>query len=125
MVVTADVETVYDKARALELRLRTIEYNDAIDGYRRRNETRSSISCTTYARAIIDYYATSMAVMLRSVGIPARVVSGYAEGSYIQEGGVSRVRGITIVERDGAYVVEVFFPITAGSSLSRPRAKRN
>jgi hypothetical protein len=65
-----------------------------------------------------------MVVMLRSLGIPARVVSGYAEGSYDPE-----MLMFTITERDAHTWVEVFFPgygwvefePTAGESqLNRP-----
>ena len=39
------------------------------------------------------YYASSIAVMLRILGIPARVVTGYAAGSYIVQQGVFQVPG--------------------------------
>ena len=128
-VVTADAETVYDKARALELRLRTIEYNDAIEA---PPPERDPVEYFLYdiRQGYCDYYATSMAVMLRSVGIPARVVSGYAEGSYIQEGEYQGFGYYFITERDAHTWVEVFFPEygwiefepTAGETqLNRPR----
>ena len=71
-----------------------------------------------------DYYATAMAMMLRSVGVPARAVSGYAEGIYDPEAGL-----YFVTERDAHTWVEVFFPEygwiefepTAGESpLDRP-----
>ncbi len=128
-MVTADAETVYDKARALELRLRTIEYNDAIEA---PPPERDPVEYFLYdiRQGYCDYYATSMAVMLRSVGIPARVVSGYAEGSYIQEGEYQGFGYYFITERDAHTWVEVFFPDygwiefepTAGETqLNRPR----
>ncbi len=129
-VVTADAETVYDKARALELRLRTIEYNDAIEA---PPPERDPVEYFLYdiRQGYCDYYATSMAVMLRSVGIPARVVSGYAEGSYIQEGEYQGSGYYFITEARRAHTwVEVFFPDygwiefepTAGETqLNRPR----
>ena len=75
-------------------------------------------------RGYCDYYASAMAVMLRSLGIPARTVSGYAEGLYDEESGI-----YVITERDAHTWVEVYFPgygwiefePTAGeSALERP-----
>ncbi|MBI9048035.1 MAG: transglutaminase domain-containing protein [Anaerolineaceae bacterium] len=51
------------------------------------------------------YYASSMVVMLRVLDIPARVVTGYASGTYILEQGVFQVPG------NLAHAwVEVYFP---------------
>jgi transglutaminase-like putative cysteine protease len=52
-----------------------------------------------------SYYASAMVVMLRSINIPARVVSGYAMGSYDPERAAYRV-----VEGDSHAWVEVYFP---------------
>jgi transglutaminase-like putative cysteine protease len=52
-----------------------------------------------------SYYASAMAVMLRSVSIPARVVSGYAMGSYDPERDAYKV-----IEGDSHAWVEVYFP---------------
>ncbi len=52
-----------------------------------------------------NYYASAMAIMLRSQGIPARVVSGYAQGEYNEDLGSYRVRA------SNAHTwVEVYFP---------------
>jgi len=52
-----------------------------------------------------SHFATAMTVMLRTRGIPARVVSGYAMGSFDFE------RGEYLVPADAAHAwVEVFFP---------------
>jgi transglutaminase-like putative cysteine protease len=52
-----------------------------------------------------SYYASAMAVMLRSIGIPSRVVSGYAMGSYDPE-----MAAYKVVESDSHAWVEVYFP---------------
>jgi hypothetical protein len=52
-----------------------------------------------------SYYASAMTVMLRSIGIPARVVSGYAMGSYDPE-----MAAYKVVEGDSHAWVEVYFP---------------
>lgn len=52
-----------------------------------------------------SHYASAMTVMLRSVGVPARVVTGYAMGEFTQERQAYRV------PESGAHAwVEVFFP---------------
>jgi len=50
-----------------------------------------------------NYYASAMAVMARTLGIPARVVSGYALGDYAE--GVFH-----IVEANAHSWVEIYFP---------------
>ncbi|MBI4771638.1 MAG: transglutaminase domain-containing protein, partial [Chloroflexi bacterium] len=52
-----------------------------------------------------NYYASAMVIMLRSQGIPARMAAGFAEGEYLDEWGVYRVR-----ESDAHAWPEVFFP---------------
>jgi hypothetical protein len=56
-------------------------------------------------RGFCSHYATAMVVMLRSVGVPARVVTGYATGNYDYDRGAYRVP----VSAAHAWV-EVFFP---------------
>jgi len=52
-----------------------------------------------------SYYASAMAVMLRSIGIPARVVTGYATGDY------DYTRGAYRVPANASHAwVEVYFP---------------
>ena len=52
-----------------------------------------------------DYYASSFAMMARTLGIPARVAAGYSQGEYLPEADVYRVR-----EYNGHSWPEVFFP---------------
>jgi len=121
--LTDNLATVYDKARSVETYLRSFKYNDNIDA---PPPNRDPIEYFLYdiREGYCDYYATSMVMMLRSVGIPARAVSGYAEGHYDEETGF-----YTITERDAHTWVEVYFPTygwiefepTAGESqLNRP-----
>ncbi len=79
--LTVDAPTSYQKALALEKYLRTLPYSyqvtplppngDAVDFFLFNSGTGY---CT--------YYASAMAVMARSLGIPARVATGYFTGSY-------------------------------------------
>ena len=52
-----------------------------------------------------EYFAASMAVLLRVVGIPARVVNGFQRGEWNEVGQFYAVR-----QRDAHSWVEVFFP---------------
>jgi len=52
-----------------------------------------------------EHYATAMVVMLRSLGIPARLVTGFLPGEWNEFGNYYRVR-----QRDAHAWVEVFFP---------------
>jgi transglutaminase-like putative cysteine protease len=52
-----------------------------------------------------EYFAASMAVLLRAVGVPARVVNGFQRGEWNEYGGYLVVR-----QRDAHSWVEVYFP---------------
>ncbi|MDQ3249031.1 MAG: DUF3488 and transglutaminase-like domain-containing protein, partial [Chloroflexota bacterium] len=121
--LTLSSTSVYAKAKAIESYLRTIPYNDAIEA------PPPDVDPVEYflfdiQQGYCDYYATAMAVMLRSVGIPTRTASGYAEGTYDEESGL-----YFVTEQDAHTWVEVYFPDygwvefepTAGeSALNRP-----
>ncbi|GIV75170.1 MULTISPECIES: transglutaminase TgpA family protein [Caldilinea] len=102
--LTAGLTTPYDKAKAIESYLRTIDYNDAIAA---PPPGRDPLEYFLFdiREGYCDYYATAMAMMLRVVGVPARTVSGYAEGIFDQESGL-----YFVTERDAHTWVEVFFP---------------
>ena len=82
--LTADAVTPYAKAKAIESYLRTIPYNDAIPA------PPAAVDPLEYflfdiQEGYCDYYATAMAMMLRAVGVPARVSTGYAVGAVEKE----------------------------------------
>ena len=52
-----------------------------------------------------EYFATAMAVMLRTVGVPARVVNGFQQGEYNDAADAYTVR-----QSDAHSWVEVYFP---------------
>ena len=103
--ITVGATNPYDKAVALERFLRTNILYDL--------EAPKPPSGRDYVDYLLfdsrrDYcngYATAMAVMARSVGIPARVASGYGQGEYDTERRVFRVR-----ENNAHTWVEVYFP---------------
>ena len=124
--LTANAATPYEKAKAIESHLRTLPYDDAIPA------PAASVDPLEYflfdiKRGYCDYYATAMAMMLRTVGVPARTASGYAEGLFDEES-----QAYYITQRDAHTWVEVFFPEygwiefepTAGESpLDRPKTE--
>lgn len=119
-------DTVYDKATAIEAYLRqTITYNEQIEP---PPAERDAVDYLLFERreGYCDYYASAMVVLLRAVGIPARLAAGYASGERRANGNTFLVR-----QKDAHAWPEVFFPEygwiafepTAGRSpIERPRA---
>ncbi|MCA9875816.1 MAG: transglutaminase domain-containing protein [Anaerolineales bacterium] len=103
--LTADSDNVFDKATAVQNYLReNIVYNDQIDAPPPDVEP---IHYTLFVsqEAYCTYYASAMAIMLRSQGIPARIVNGYVQGDYDEQTHSYRVRA------SNAHTwVEVYFP---------------
>ena len=104
--VTATARTPVDRARAIEEYLRgpSFTYSQDIDAPPADTdgvdhflfETRTGYS---------DYFASAMAVMLRSVGVPARLAAGYAPGEYDPATGLNAVR-----DSDSHAWVQAYFP---------------
>jgi hypothetical protein len=103
--VTAGAETPYEKASAIESYLR--------ENYPYTLDIPAPPAATDVAdyflfdlkKGYCDYYATAMAVMARSVGVPARLVSGYASGTYDV-----RNAEYNVTAADAHSWVEVYFP---------------
>ena len=101
--VVGDAPTRYDRALAIERYLRGYPYTldlpepppgrDLVDYFLFEQQ-----------EGYCDYYASAMVVMARAVGVPARLASGYAQGSYDHDAG----RWV-VTERDGHSWVEVYF----------------
>ncbi len=105
IVDNANAVTVYDQAKAIEIWLRSnIAYNESIPS---PPVGADAVDWFLYEiqEGYCTYYATSMVVMLRSLGIPARMAAGFAEGEYDTATGQYIVR-----ERDAHTWVEVYFP---------------
>ena len=99
--LTADADTPYDAVRAIERHLR--------EGY----DYSPNVPERTYPLAAFLFedesgycqqFAGTMALMLRMVGLPSRVVSGFAPGSLDEERDVYEVR-----DTDAHSWVEVYF----------------
>jgi transglutaminase-like putative cysteine protease len=103
--ITSGQANPYDKAIVVRNYLRNnINYNDQIqaapDGVDPVHYTLFNLG-----EAYCTYYASAMAVMLRSQGVPTRVVSGYALGEYDEATLSYRVRAV-----NAHTWVEVYFP---------------
>lgn len=103
--ITAGAETPYDKAVALEQYLRRNITYDLNPPERPERQDYVDFLLFDSQRDYCNGYATAMVVMARSVGIPARLAVGYAEGEYDAEGGVFRVE-----ETNAHSWPEVYFP---------------
>jgi transglutaminase-like putative cysteine protease len=103
--LAASYDNPFDKAIAIRDYLRAnIAYNDQIDAPPPGVEPIHYMLFENQ-QAYCTYYASAMAMMLRSEGIPARIVNGYAMGEYVAESTGYRVRS------NNAHTwVEVYFP---------------
>ncbi|MBV9229090.1 MAG: hypothetical protein JOZ18_07235 [Chloroflexi bacterium] len=80
--ITANAPTMYDKVVALESYLRT-HYTYSVDIQHPPGE--ESVSWFLFRsdnKGFCNYFASAMAIMARTLGIPARVAAGYTNGSY-------------------------------------------
>lgn len=119
--ITADYTNPYDKATAIERYLRAnITYNDDVSA---PPIGRDGVDYMLFERpeGYCNYYASAMAVLARSIGIPARVASGYSLGDY--RDGVFHV-----TEANAHSWVEVYFPgygwIEFEPTSSKPEIER-
>lgn len=80
--VTAPYETAFEKAEAIQAYLRTYTYSQDIEA---PPDGRDGVDYFLFdsKEGYCDYYASAMVVMLRSVGIPARIAVGYTPGDPI------------------------------------------
>jgi transglutaminase-like putative cysteine protease len=102
--ITRYYDNAYDKATALESYLRGLKYNELIEA---PPEGQDGVDYFLFDihEGYCDYYASAMAVMARTIGIPARVAAGYSQGEYNPETRAYRVR-----ENNAHAWVEVYFP---------------
>ena len=94
----------YDKAKAIEHWLRNnISYNELIPP---PPSGRDPVTWFIFEQreGYCNYFATSMVLMLRSEGIPARMAAGFAQGEYDPT-----TQTYNVIERDAHTWVEVYF----------------
>lgn len=102
--ITAGKNDPYDKVAAIEAYLRKIKYDEKIPAPPSGVDSVDWFLFEQQA-GYCDYYASSLVVMARSLGIPARVSAGYSRGEYEPEIEAYRQR-----EYDAHSWPEVFFP---------------
>ncbi len=108
--IVGDAATPYDKAVRIERWLRdNIAYDENLPAPPEGMEA-SDYVLFEVRRAYCNYYATAMVMLLRSLGVPARVVVGYANGE--PSGASSDFENVwyAVRDRDSHMWVEVFFP---------------
>jgi transglutaminase-like putative cysteine protease len=101
--LTADAPTRYDKAAAVRAHLMG-EYFYSTEGGHDPHDPLADFLFGVKA-GHCEYFSTAMAVMLRSVGVPARSANGFLGGEYNEFGDYYLIR-----ESDAHSWVEVFFP---------------
>jgi transglutaminase-like putative cysteine protease len=101
--ITVDAETPFDKANAITAYLReNIEYAPTIPAPPRNADVLEWV-VLDYKKAFCVYYASADIMMLRSLGIPARMAVGFAQGE--------REDNSYIVRKKDAHAwPEVYFP---------------
>lgn len=79
--LTEGKTNAYDKAKAIEAYLRTYPYDLDVSAPPEGLDV-ADYFLFDLKKGYCDYYATSMVVLARASGLPARFVSGYSPGSY-------------------------------------------
>jgi hypothetical protein len=102
--ITAAATTPYDRARAIESYLRAFPYTLDLPAPPPKRDV-ADYFLFDLQKGYCDYYATAMVVLARAANLPARLVTGYATGSY----DIDTAR-YTITEADAHSWVEVYFP---------------
>ena len=100
---TAGYETPYDKAKAVEDQLRRWPYTTIVDPPAFKADGVDHF-LFTLRQGYSEYFASSMTVLLRSQGVPARLATGYTTGDMVE-------RELYLVRDSNAHAwVEVYFP---------------
>ena len=101
--ITEGAASNYEKARAIESYLKTkFGYTLELPG---REKDPLAFFLFQRRKGHCEYFASSMTVMLRTLGIPARVVNGFRGGEYNDLTGNYILR-----QKDAHSWVEVYFP---------------
>jgi hypothetical protein len=104
--LTATSATPYDRALAIESYLRSIPYNLDIAGPPPGQDV-VDYFLFDLKQGYCDYFASSMVVLARAAGLPARLVVGYVSGAAQRTEGTFRY---TVTEAEAHSWVEVYFP---------------
>ena len=102
--ITKNENSNYDKAVAIEQYLKTLDYSLSIDPPPFDSDGVDHF-LFDQQKGYSEYFASAMTVMLRSIDIPARFITGYSEGQKITGADI-----YIINDSDAHGWVEVFFP---------------
>lgn len=100
---THSAATAYDKARAIETYFKT-HFSYSLDVKRQDRDPLAEFLFET-REGHCEYFAAAMAITLRTLGIPTRVVNGFQMGEYNDINNLYTVR-----DADAHSWVEVYFP---------------
>ena len=104
--ITEPYNNPYDKAEAITNYLRNeIEYSTEITSTPPRNQDPLLWVLFEYKKGYCMYYASAEILMLRSIGIPARMAVGFVEGVYDELS-----EQYTVAYKDSHAWPEVYFP---------------
>ncbi|MCJ7715256.1 MAG: transglutaminase domain-containing protein, partial [Anaerolineales bacterium] len=101
--IIANQPTRYDQAKAIELFLRSYPYTLSLPPPPADRDV-ADYFLFDLQTGYCDYYATSMVVLARAVGLPSRVVVGFVGGQYDEEN-----NQYLVSEADAHTWVEVYF----------------
>jgi protein-glutamine gamma-glutamyltransferase len=102
--ISASSRNEYDKAASVERYLKThYSYTLDLSGPRVKDPLANFLFVRRSGHC--EYFASAMTIMLRSIGIPARYVTGFLPGEFNDVGGDYIIR-----ESDAHAWVEVYFP---------------
>jgi transglutaminase-like putative cysteine protease len=94
----------YDRAVAIEEYLRQFPYSLDVPAPPSNRDV-ADYFLFDLKKGYCDYYATTMVVLARAAGLPARLVVGYTSGNYDYD-----ARRFVVVEANAHAWVEIYFP---------------
>jgi len=105
ILALAESDAPIDIANAAVKELHSSDFHYAVDVRDLKCESLSTVECfATYKKGFCQYYAATMAVILRDVGIPTRIAQGFLPGTKDSSGVTERI------QNNNAHAwVEVYF----------------
>jgi transglutaminase-like putative cysteine protease len=102
--LTADKLSIYDRAKAIETFLRKFPYSLDVPAPPSNRDV-ADYFLFDLQKGYCDYYATTMVVLARAAGMPARLVTGYSSGEYNYA-----AHRFEVVAANSHAWVEIYFP---------------
>lgn len=106
ILLMAASDSPYDIAKAAVKELQSSDFHYAVDVRDLKCEALSTVECfATFKKGFCQYYAATMAVILRDLKIPTRIVQGFLPGTMDVSNSTERI------QNNNAHAwVEVYFP---------------